>query len=89
MIFSIIWHWNDFFRAAMYLKDREHFTLAQSLAEVNNSLEQLRNVFNTSAASVTTVIMASCVLYVLPVLIMYIIVQRRFVKSIDRVGITG
>lgn len=89
MIFSIIWHWNDFFRAAMYLKDREHFTLAQSLAEVNNSLEQLRNIFNTSIASVTTVIMASCVLYVLPVLIMYIIVQRRFVKSIDRVGITG
>ena len=89
MIFSVIWHWNDFFRAAMYLKDRDHFTLAESLAEVNNSLEQLRNVFNNSTASVVTVIMASCVLYVLPILLMYIVTQRRFVKSIDRVGITG
>ena len=73
----------------MYLKDRDHFTLAESLAEVNNSLEQLRNVFNNSTASVVTVIMASCVLYVLPILLMYIVTQRRFVKSIDRVGITG
>lgn len=89
LIFSIIWHWNDFFRAAMYLKERSHFTLAESLAEVQNSLEQLRNVFNNSTPVIVSVIMAACVLYVLPILIMYICLQNKFVKSIDRVGITG
>lgn len=33
--------------------------------------------------------MAGCLLFIIPVLIIYIIVQRWFIESIDRVGITG
>ena len=91
LIFSFIWHWNDYYLAAMYLKDKQHFTLAVSLGEVKNTLETMRFSFgeSTNSAAAVSVIMASCVLYVLPMLIMYIFVQSKFVKSIDRVGITG
>ena len=37
----------------------------------------------------TSVLMAGCLLFIIPVLIIYIIVQRWFIESIDRVGITG
>lgn len=33
--------------------------------------------------------MAACLMYITPMLIFYMIVQRGFVESIDRVGITG
>ena len=33
--------------------------------------------------------MAGCVLFVAPMLIIYMILQRKFIESIDRVGITG
>ena len=34
-------------------------------------------------------LMAGCVLFIVPMLIVYMIVQRWFIESIDRVGITG
>ena len=34
-------------------------------------------------------LMAGCVLFVTPMLIVYMILQRWFIESIDRVGITG
>ena len=89
LIFSIIWHWNDYFRAAMFLKERAYFTLAVQLAEIQNTLDSLRLSFNTDTPATVAIIMASCLIYVLPVLLMYICLQTKFVKSIDRVGITG
>ena len=41
------------------------------------------------AIVVMSIIMAACLCFVLPVLIMYLILQRKFIESIDRVGITG
>jgi multiple sugar transport system permease protein len=32
---------------------------------------------------------AACILFIAPMLIVYMIVQRWFIESIDRVGITG
>ena len=32
---------------------------------------------------------AACILFITPMLIFYMIVQRWFIESIDRVGITG
>lgn len=89
LIFSIIWHWNDYYRAAMFLKERTNFTLSVQLAEIQNTLESLRLSSSAGTPSTVAIIMASCLIYVLPVLIMYICLQTRFVKSIDRVGITG
>lgn len=89
LIFSIIWHWNDFYNAAMFLKEREKFTLAVSLAEIKNMLERYKILWNANSPSTAAIIMAACVLYILPTLIMYLCLQKKFVKSIDRVGITG
>lgn len=86
-IFSIVWHWNDYYLAGMYMTNNR--PLAVSLANLRSLLPTLGfgyNVVNTRAGSV---LMAACVMFVFPMLIMYVILQRKFVKSIDRVGITG
>ena len=89
LIFSVIWHWNDFYQAAMYLKDRAHFTLAVQLGVITDTLQESRFYWNSGTPATVSIVMAACVLYVLPMLILYMCVQTRFVKSIDRVGITG
>lgn len=89
-IFTIIWHWNDYFLAGMYLKARENFTLAINLSNIINILKDSRLAsWSAGSPQAGSIVMAACVLYVLPMLIMYAFLQRKFIKSIDRVGITG
>jgi multiple sugar transport system permease protein len=76
-IFSTIWHWNESYMSDMYNKLNP--PLAVKLDYVRNELQK----DSRSAA------MAACLLFVLPMLIMYMILQRKFVQSIDRVGIVG
>lgn len=83
-IFSLVWHWNDFYLAIMYLS--ENFPLAVKIYDINNLLT-LQGVWDGYPAISTK--SAACFMFILPLLIVYIILQRKFVQSIDRVGITG
>ena len=87
-VFSIIWHWNDWLLCGIYLKNR--FPLA---IKVKDMLYYIGNAFgigpDTHTPQTAAYMMAGCVLFVVPVLIIYIIIQRWFIESIDRVGITG
>lgn len=84
IILSLIWHWNDYYLAVMYTS--ENFPLAVKIAQLSTNL-QILNIWNgpyhIGAKS------AACLVYVLPLLIVYLFLQRKFVQSIDRVGITG
>ena len=88
-VFSIIWHWNDYYLSSMYLYS-ENWPLAVRLSEITSSsaLGILRMEFGRNPEAIG-IVMAGCALFVVPVLVMYMILQKNFVKSIDRVGITG
>lgn len=86
-IFSLVWHWNDYYLAGMFMSDNS--PLALTIANLPDLLPTLgfgHTIINNRSGSV---LMAACFMYVLPMLIMYMCVQNKFVKSIDRVGITG
>ncbi len=83
-IFSIIWHWNDYSYAVMYLTGR--YTTAVTLSNIQDGLTLL-GIWGSPRAN--AIILAACLAFVAPMLIMYIFVQKKFIKSIDRVGITG
>lgn len=76
-IFSTIWHWNESYLSDMYNKGNP--PLAVKMDYVRNDLLK-----DSRAAG-----MAACLLFIAPVLIMYMFMQRKFVQSIDRVGIVG
>ena len=86
-IFSIIWHWNDYYLAIMLMNSYEAMPLAVRLSNVQNIMSTLYNVWGGYKMTATQC--ACCILFIVPMLIMYIFLQRKFVKSIDRVGITG
>lgn len=83
-VFSVIWHWNDYYLAVMYTSGK--FPLAVCLNTIRETLSTMGVYATTQAAAI---IMAACVMFVAPMLIMYMILQNKFIKSIDRVGITG
>ena len=86
IIFAIIWHWNDSYLSSMYLV--ENFPLAVNLERIHSTLTSF-GYYGPSQPMTMSIQMAACVMFIAPVLIMYIIMQRRFIESIDRVGITG
>lgn len=94
-IFSIVWYWNESYLTQLYVVGA--FANASNWSSLIVSLKTFEDTYK-SAASVSggamvdvneSVKMAGTMLSILPLLIMYLILQRRFVESLDRTGITG
>ncbi len=87
-VFSLIWHWNDSMLTSMYIPSA--LPLADRLAGLPAFISQKYNleVGHTSPES-ASLLMAGCLMFLAPMLIFYMIVQRGFIESVDRVGITG
>lgn len=87
-VFSLIWHWNDLINTAMLLTNK--FTLSLKLEGFAEIIAGKYKIFlNATNPEAMSYSMAACVLFVLPMLLFYMFVQRGFIESIDRVGITG
>lgn len=90
-LFSFVWYWNDIYTVGM-LTD---FTTLPM--QVETFAAQFDKLYNSSSAlaegnGVTTneaVEMAGTLLTIIPLLIFYLIAQKRFINSADTVGITG
>lgn len=84
-LLSVIWHWNEYYLSVMYFN--KNYSIAVQLSRIGDLIRQAVNVLDIQNSVAIT--MAGCILYILPVLILYMILQKKFVKSIDRVGIVG
>ncbi len=82
-IFAVIWYWNDYYQSIMYFS--QDFPLAVALNSIVSTLGQLGYSYEKALGPT----MASCLLFIAPVLVMYAILQKQFIASIDRVGIVG
>ncbi len=86
-VFSVVWHWNDTLLANMYIMNASHQTLSVMLSRIENSFTGALG--SSRVPETQSMMMAACILFIAPLLIFYIIAQKRFIESIDRVGITG
>lgn len=87
-IFAIVWHWNDYHLASMYFD--EQYPLAVSLVQIRSGLQASANINSgANASEIRPVLMAACLMFITPVLILYLFLQKYFIRSIERVGIVG
>lgn len=93
-LFSFVWYWNESYLTEMYV----HGVLTNSgwttlVIQLDNFASNYSSYSQTAASAATSlnesISMAGTMLSILPLLIMYFILQRYFVESIDRTGITG
>ena len=88
LVFSLIWHWNDSLLSGMYLTS--DFPLASGLSNIEPYMVQKWGIYlNAGSPQGASILMASCLMFITPMLIFYMFIQRGFIESIDRVGITG
>ena len=86
-IFSMIWHWNDYYLALMYTLDNR--TLAVMVQDIKQQVFLTFGEANGVSPLLFGVPMAACLIFMAPPLGIYLFVQKYFIKSIDRVGIVG
>lgn len=83
-LLSMVWHWNEYYLPQLYLAD--DFPLSVVLSNYMNRAM----VFGGEAGfEVRLVQAASCMLVIIPILIFYLIMQRKFISSIALTGIVG
>lgn len=90
LIFSIVWYWNETFLTVIFLGGGVT-TLPMQLSRFTQAYENLYppgvvNVFDRINESVK---MSGTFLNILPLLVMYFVLQRWFVESVEMTGITG
>ena len=95
-VLSLVWHYNDFYEPGLYLRKSELYLLPQVLPNIANLIEQMNKGEGNAALAAALkedyhlgLIMASCVLALLPLLILYFVLQRWFMEGIEHSGITG
>lgn len=94
-LFSFVWYWNESYLTQLYVsgvfvKGNWSSLIVQLKTFDANYNQALQNTLDSVTMSNNESIrMAATMLSILPVLLMYFILQRYFVESIDRTGITG
>lgn len=93
-LFSFVWYWNESYLTDLYvqgvLSDSGWTTLVLQLQDFASNYSDFQQSTGGGAASLNeSISMAGTMLSILPLLIMYFVLQRHFVESIDRTGITG
>lgn len=89
-IFSVVWYWNETFLTSIFLSGGVT-TLPMQLSRFTQAYENLYppgtvNIFDRLNEAVK---MSGTFLNILPLLVMYFILQRWFVESVEMTGITG
>ena len=89
-LFSFIWYWNETIKTSTYFEGKIQ-TLPIKLQNFVHSYSQMfpANDFSTANRINESIRLAGTLLTILPLLILYIILQRQFIEGVERSGITG
>lgn len=82
ILFSVVWNWGNNLQSQMFLTD--NYPLSVQLENLPQLLLHI-----VSGTQVKAVLLSACGLFLLPMIIFYIVLQRKFIVSITTSGITG
>lgn len=87
-IFSIVWYWNDSYVTGMFFNDP--YTIAMEIDKLGTTVMKfLTGEVNGMASDYLVYIEAGCLMSLLPILIMYIILQKQFIEGVERSGLAN
>lgn len=93
-VLSLVWHWNDYFEPGVYITDVWLKMLPNRLpslyAELNKEQHTMIQVNDIEGIMFNeAMLMAATFLCIVPILVLYLILQRRFMEGVERSGLTG
>ncbi len=92
MLFSFVWYWNETRQSGLYFGEMIKtlpMKLGSFAASYASLYESAGEALDTATSINEAITLAGTMLSCLPILIMFIILQKQFVESIEKSGITG
>lgn len=94
IVLGMVWQWNEFFEASVYLTQQKDFFLSMMLPTLYNMIKStagdaMTNVGQTIDIYNEATVMAATTLTIVPIFIAYMFLQRKFMQGIETSGITG
>ena len=86
-LFSLVWYWSDYYTAASFLSSMK--TMAIELSSFRVTLEEFLPIAERTAYRIVPLEQAACLLFILPLIILFVVFQRFFTQGIDKTGIVG
>lgn len=92
IVLSIVWHWTDTYQSVLYIREKSRQLVIARLPMLFETLQKepeteqevvIANLYNEG------VVMAATFMVVLPVLIIYFLLQNQFTQGVERSGIVG
>ncbi len=82
-LFSLVWHWGDYYYAGMLMGSGS--TLAVALKSLPTTAQTMFSTASDPVAN-SVCVQAGCLMVILPLLIIFFIGQKSFVESVERTG---
>ncbi len=89
-LFSVVWYWNDYYVSTAFFTDTR--TVATVLYDLDSRLSRALYGDSRIRPSARELIVwkeAGCLMSVLPILIMYVFLQKHFTEGIERSGLAS
>lgn len=90
-LFSFVWYWNETYLTSLYINTAK--TLPMQLATFAESFRKLYESMGGQVGYVNelneAIYMAGTIISILPLLLIYFVLQKWFVEGIDKTGLTG
>lgn len=87
-LLSVVWYWNDSYMSVMFYTDNRTMSLMVS----NLGMMIQATIFDNRSVNANELIVwmqAGCLLAILPILVMYVSLQKYFTEGIERSGLVG
>jgi multiple sugar transport system permease protein len=85
-IFSLVWQYNDLFYGNIFQIPND-WSIARKLNTLLATLGPIHRITDPSLAQLY--VYAGIVLMILPMILIYIFLQRRFIEGVEQSGIVG
>ena len=87
-LLSFVWYYNDYFFSSMYFSEPP--TISVALAGLKSMLASLtQGVSTADPYAIIAQLQAGCLIAILPLVIVFLFLQKQFIKSVTTSGIVG
>lgn len=85
-IFSLVWQYNDTFYANLFLIS-PNIVFSKKIVTLQATIASVEKIMDPSISRLY--FYAGLVLFILPVVVIYVVLQRKFIEGVERSGIVG
>jgi len=86
LLFAFVWNWNDFYFPSLFMFTADNVPLSITLARMAGEMAQAAGAGEITVYA-ESIKMAASFLIIMPLLVVYLVMQRWFIEGVERSGL--